>query len=86
MPDGKEFMALDADYLLKHPVLLAAFEKTREDLVQQIESGPADRPTQDGIMIGLQVLKTIKDNIYSHIEDAAMDKHKQEYGEINYDG
>ena len=74
MADQKEFNAMDADYLLKHPVLLAAFEKTREDFVQQLEIGPHDRATQDGIMIGLQVLRTIKDNIYEHIQDAAMDK------------
>jgi len=78
MPDNKEFGALDAEYLLNHPVLTAAFDKTREDLVQQIETGPADRAAQDGIMIGLQVLKTIKDNIYEHVQDAAMDKHKSE--------
>ncbi len=74
MADQKEFNAMDADYLLKHPVLLAAFEKTREDFVQQLEIGPHDRATQDGIMIGLQVLRTIKENIQEHIEDAAMDK------------
>jgi len=66
---------MDADYLLKHPVLIAAFEKTREDFVQQLELGPMDRATQDGIMIGLQVLRTIKDNIYEYVQDAAMDKH-----------
>jgi hypothetical protein len=81
MADQFEFSAMDADYLLKHPVLTAAFSKTREDFVQQLELGPQDRMTQDGIMIGLQVLKTIKDNIYSHIEDAAMDKHKTEIEE-----
>ena len=78
MADQKEFNAMDADYLLKHPVLLAAFEKTREDFVTQLELGPTDRATQDGIMIGLQVLRTIRDNIYEHIQDAAMDKHTTE--------
>ena len=81
MPDLKELDAMDADYLLKHPVLLAAFEKTREDFVEQLELGPHDRATQDGIMIGLQVLRTIKDNIYAHVEDAAMDKQTVEYEE-----
>lgn len=81
MADQTEFKAMDADFLLKHPVLTAAFDKTREDFVAQLESGPADRATQDGIMIGLQVLKTIKDNIYEHIQDAAVDKHKLEVEE-----
>jgi len=75
MADQAELDAMDADYLLKHPVLLAAFEKTREDFVQQLEIGPTDRATQDGIMIGLQVLRTIKENIQEHINNAAMDKH-----------
>jgi hypothetical protein len=75
MADHKEFAAMDADYLLNHPVLVAAFDKTREDFIQQLEIGPADRATQDGIMIGLQVLRTIKENIQEHIESAAMDKH-----------
>ena len=78
MADQKEFNALDADYLLKHPVLIAAFEKTREDFVTQLELGPKDRAEQDGIMIGLQVLRTIKDNIYEHVQDAIMDKHAVE--------
>lgn len=81
MADQMEFNAMDAEFLLKHPILLAAFAKTREDFVEQLEAGPQDRATQDGIMIGLQVLKTIKDNIYDHIQDAAMDKHKLELGE-----
>lgn len=81
MADQFEFNAMDADYLLKHPVLLAAFEKTREDFVQQLELGPTDRATQDGIMIGLQVLRTIRDNIQTHIEDAAMDKQTREIEE-----
>ena len=81
MVDQKELNAMDADYLLKHPVLLAAFEKTREDFVLQLELGPSDRATQDGIMIGLQVLRTIKDNIYEHVENAAMDKRTVEIEE-----
>ena len=81
MPDQQEFTAMDAEYLLNHPVLTAAFAKVREDMVEQMENGPMDRATQDGIMIGLQVLKTIKENIHEHIQDAAMDKHKSEIEE-----
>lgn len=78
MADQEEFTAMDADFLLNHPILMGAFAKVREDMVEQMESGPLDRSSQDGIMIGLQVLKTIKDNIYEHVQDAAMDKHKLE--------
>lgn len=81
MADQIEFNAMDAEFLLQHPVLTAAFDQTREDFVAQLEAGPQDRQTQDGIMIGLQVLKTIKDNIHEYIHDATMDKHKLEYEE-----
>jgi len=82
MADQSEFTAMDADFLLKHPVLSAAFDKVKANFIEQIECGPADRATQDGIMIGLQVLRTIKEEIHSYIEDAAVVKHKTELEEF----
>ena len=81
MPDKLEFNAMDTEFLLNHPILNEAFDKAREDMVEKIENGLPDRASQDGVMIGLQLLKTLKDNIYGHIEDAAMDKHKTEIEE-----
>jgi hypothetical protein len=76
--DQVEFKAMDADFLLKHPVLAAAFDSVREDFVAQIEDGLPDRATQDGVMIGLQALKAIKNKLQDYINDAAMDRHTLE--------
>lgn len=79
MADQAEFNALDAEYLLNHPVLVGAFNKLREDYVAILEEGPTDTATRDGIMIGLQVLKSIRQNIQDHIENAAVDKQRKEF-------
>lgn len=81
MADQIEFNAMDADFLLNHPILNAAFDAVKANFVGAIEEGPADRATQDGLIIGLQVLKSIKDELHEYITDATMEKHKLEIEE-----
>ncbi len=66
--------ALDADYILHHPLFVGAFNKIRESYIIAIESGDiTDEKRRDKLMLGLQNLKAVKGCLEEHIANAELE-------------
>lgn len=66
--------AMDADYILNHPLFVGAFTKVREAYIEGIEEGNiVDELRRDKLMLGLQNLKAIKRCLEAHIADAEIE-------------
>lgn len=72
--DDLKILAGEAQMLLSHPLLKGALDTIRENTVQAIEDGDiTDDILRDKLMITLQVVKEVRLQLYSHIENEQMD-------------
>ena len=72
--DDLKILAGEAHMLLSHPLLKGALDAIRDNTVQAIEDGDiTDDILRDKLMITLQVVKEVRLQLYSHIENEQMD-------------
>ena len=57
-------MGDDANYLITHPIMVYAFRKVREGLIDAMSSSPmGDERTHNRLVIALQLLTQVEKNI-----------------------
>lgn len=73
----KQLRASDAQILLSNPLLKGAFDAVRDKLVTAAENaGMNDVETQHNIVLSLQLLKQIKAQIESYVNDGRIEEFK----------
>lgn len=72
-----QIRAADAKALLESPLLKGAFEEVRNKLVIAAENvGMNDKETQSNIVLSLQLLKQIKAQVESYVNDGKIAEFK----------
>ena len=71
VPTDNALRALEADSLLRNPLLKEAFESIERGLVNEIKQGDMLNDNLNvKLMLALQMLQAIQDRLYGHIDDA----------------
>lgn len=78
-PEYIRMRAMDADALLKNPLLKEALEAVKESYITAIENCDLrDDNLKDKYMMGLKVLKSVTNQIRKHIETGKLYNHLEE--------
>lgn len=71
IPTDKTLLALEADQLLKNPLLKEAFSSVEASLINEIKSGDMLNDNLNiKLMLALQMLGAIQDRLHGYIADA----------------
>ena len=71
IPTDKTLRALEADSLLRNPLLQEAFDSIERMLVDEIKQGDMlNDKLNVKLMLSLQMLQALQDRLYGHIDNA----------------
>jgi hypothetical protein len=64
--------AMDADYILNHPLFIAAFDRSEQNLIDKMRFAGmgVDAQVAVRLSLSLQLLEGLKEDIKGYIEDA----------------